>query len=347
MPTRNRVALLREALRSVHRQTWKRLETVVVDDASTDSTRGMLAAEFPDVRIVGHEVAHGPAGARNSGIDAATGEWVLFLDDDDLVHPEHVEALVQATAELPTQDIVSGRWRRFGIIDGHVRLGPVVCAAPERSASAALAEILEPMGEGTICGHSVLWPRALLRELRWDDTLTANGDSDLFGRAILAGRRIVGRPVGMAYYRHHEAQRVSSITALSRPLSAARYRLKWSELLLARDDGERYAPAMRNGFMTLLIALAGLPEARAIVPDLEKAFARWGGDAYFIVNPPKHPLKRYLATATLRLGGPAALHWLLKQASQPARLANSDRSTFREVRSDRDSLDAAVIESLL
>ena len=136
-----------------------------------------------------------------------------------------------------------------------VRVGPIVCAPPDRRGLDTLAEILEPMGEGTICGHSLLWPRALLAKVPWDERLSANGDSDFFGRAILAGAQIVGRPVGMAYYRVHQGERVSSATALRRPMSAAQYRLKWSQLLLSHPEHEIFAPAMRNGFMALLIAL--------------------------------------------------------------------------------------------
>ena len=345
VPTRNRVSLLREALRSALAQTWSDLETVVVDDASTDQTRDMVRTEFPDVRLAGHDVPRGPAGARNAGIEVSSGDWVVFLDDDDLLHPEHVEALVTAARGLPKEDVVSGRWRRFSLVDGKVRLGPTVCAPPDRPGPETLAEILDPMGEGTICGHSVLWPKTLLRELRWDESLSANGDSDLFGRAILSGRRLVGRPVGMAYYRNHQAQRVSSITALARPLSAARFRLKWSDLLLPRPDRECYADAMRRGFMALLINLAGVPEARPMVPILEQAYARWGGRGHFLVNPPRHPFKRFVAAATLRFAGPTGLHWLLKQASHPTRLAQTHLATYQEAGSGEDAIDASVIRS--
>jgi glycosyltransferase involved in cell wall biosynthesis len=223
VPTRNRRAWLRQALISVRDQTWPDKEVIVVDEASTDDTLAMLAAEFPETRIIRHETARGPSAARNAGIAAATGEWILFLDDDDVLHPEHVEALVKASKEAPPGAVVSGRWRRFTVMADKVRLGPVVCAPPDRRGLETLAEILEPMGEGSICGHSLLWPRSLLQKVKWDERLSANGDSDFFGRCILAGAQIVGRPVGMAYYRAHQGERVSSATTLRRPLSAAQY----------------------------------------------------------------------------------------------------------------------------
>ena len=52
------------------------------------------------------------------------------------------------------------------------------CAPPDRAGLDTLAEILEPMGEGSLWTSSVLWPRALLRGVRWDERLNANGDVD-------------------------------------------------------------------------------------------------------------------------------------------------------------------------
>ena len=209
-----------------------------------------------------------------------------------MLHPEHLESLVKTSKAAPTGAVVSGRWRRFTVVADKVRVGPIVCAPPDRRGLDTLAEILEPMGEGSICGHSLLWPRALLAKVPWDERLSANGDIDFFGRAILAGAQIVGRPVGMAYYRVHQGDRVSSATALRRPISAAQYRLKWSQLLLSHPEHEIFAPAMRNGFMALLIALSGLPEARALVPILKDAYWLWGGEGYFVSNPPSNPFKR-------------------------------------------------------
>ena len=345
VPTRNRRDWLRLALRSAREQTWPDKEMVVVDEASTDDTLAVVAAEFPEARVVKHEIARGPSAARNAGIAAATGYWILFLDDDDAFHPEHVEALVEASKDAPRGAVVSGRWRRFTTMADKVRLGPIVCAPPDRRGLDTLAQILEPMGETPICGHSMLWPRRLLDKVPWDERLSANGDSDFFGRAILAGAQIVGRPVGMAYYRVHQGERVSSATTLRRPLSAAQYRLKWSQLLLSHPEHDLFAPSMRNGFMSLLIALAGLPEARALVPILKDAYWLWGGQGYFVSNPPVNPVKRMLAAVVLRLGGPSSLHWLLKQASQPNRVIESQLSIYYDPRTDGDRADVATIRT--
>ena len=150
VPTRNRRDSLRHTLRSARAQSWPDIEIVVVDEASTDGTARMLASEFADVKVVRHDVPHGPGGARNAGIVASDGDWVLFLDDDDLLQSDHVAALAKAARELPEGHVVSGRWRRFVATPSGIQLGPIMCAPENRSAMETLAEFLEPQGEGSV-----------------------------------------------------------------------------------------------------------------------------------------------------------------------------------------------------
>jgi glycosyltransferase involved in cell wall biosynthesis len=346
VPTRNRRDLLRLALRSARAQTWPDIGLLLVDEASSDGTGDMVAAEFPDVRIVRHDVPRGPGGARNAGLAATDSDWVLFLDDDDLLHERHVESLVHASHGLENgNEIVSGRWRRFAMAGSEVRLGPVVCAPGKRRGIETLAEALEPNGEGTICCHSVLWPRPVFADVLWDEKLSTNGDVDFVGRAILSGRDIVGRQTGMAYYRSHVGDRVAGVTSLRGLLSSARYRLKWSQLLLSHPEQQVCAASMRNGFMTLMIGLSGVPEADELMPFLQDAYHLWGGQGYYMSSPPRHPLKRLVAEGTLRLGGLVALNWLLKQTRRrgpnPQPLAGYDPPS-----TDLDNLDVAAIRSV-
>ena len=79
--TRNRKEDLRICLASVQRQTLE-VETIVIDDASTDGTGDMIRAEFPDVRLICHQEMHGYIRGRNEGARLATGEVLVSLDDD-------------------------------------------------------------------------------------------------------------------------------------------------------------------------------------------------------------------------------------------------------------------------
>jgi glycosyltransferase involved in cell wall biosynthesis len=88
VPVFNRAAMLREAVASVLAQTWRPIEIVIVDDGSTDDTpqaAEALRAEHPDVIRVLHRRNEGPGAARQAGLEAAAGEFVQFLDSDDLL----------------------------------------------------------------------------------------------------------------------------------------------------------------------------------------------------------------------------------------------------------------------
>lgn len=86
IPTYNRVSFLRQALESVWRQTFSDYEVIVVDDGSTDDTANWLSEVASKVKPITQQNA-GPGAARNLGAENARGEYLAFLDNDDLWFP--------------------------------------------------------------------------------------------------------------------------------------------------------------------------------------------------------------------------------------------------------------------
>src|SRR5450830_1529256 len=86
IPTYNRMKFLQQALDSVWAQTHDDYEIIVVDDGSTDGTKDYLASLDGRVKTV-RQSNSGPAAARNLGVRQAKGEYVAFLDSDDLWFP--------------------------------------------------------------------------------------------------------------------------------------------------------------------------------------------------------------------------------------------------------------------
>ena len=93
IPVFNRQDVLPRAVRSVLSQTFADYELIVVDDGSTQpfADLGAAALERPNVRVVRHEENRGAAAARNTGVRAAEGRYVAFLDSDDTWHAEKLE----------------------------------------------------------------------------------------------------------------------------------------------------------------------------------------------------------------------------------------------------------------
>jgi glycosyltransferase involved in cell wall biosynthesis len=344
--TRNRASLLPQTLRCVFDQTWTDREVIVVDEASSDETLKVLAAEIPDARVVHHPVAKGISGARNAGIDAATGDWLFFLDDDDLIHPRHIEELLAASHAAPPDSIVTGPMRDFSVVGDEIRFAPTFCAPAARTDADTLNEFLEPTSQRTVTHSTILWPRSLFATMRWDENLGFHEDFDMFGRAILSGRHIVGRRAGMYYVRMHAGPRITSGTNVVRLVSPLRYWLKWSDILLPRPDRERYAQAMRNGMMVLLNRWSGVPLAQEYMPRLHQAFKAWGGTRYYVTHPPTNRLKRALLQGLLDFGGPSLMRRFLSLTGSFRRQGDDNETYlagFQPARTEADFTDAALI----
>lgn len=99
VPTFGRPAFLREALESVLAQTNPDFECIVVDDASPEPVE--LPVDDPRFRLLRHTANRGPAAARNTGLAAARGHAVAFLDDDDLFGPQRLEDAVVPLTSSP------------------------------------------------------------------------------------------------------------------------------------------------------------------------------------------------------------------------------------------------------
>lgn len=100
IPTHNRADLLPRCLRAVLDQTVPPAEVIVVNDGSTDSTAAVLAdPAFATRCTVVETPGLGVSSARNAGIEAATAEWIVFIDDDDVPSPRWLEVLGRLVAD--------------------------------------------------------------------------------------------------------------------------------------------------------------------------------------------------------------------------------------------------------
>jgi len=108
-PTFNSADCVGETLNSVLAQTWKPFELIVSDDGSQDGTVRIvkeLLSSRQDVRWEVVEGGHrGPGAARNAGIKHATGEWIAFIDSDDLWAPQKLERVAESIRRHPDANL--------------------------------------------------------------------------------------------------------------------------------------------------------------------------------------------------------------------------------------------------
>ncbi len=113
VPAYNSAATVVEAVESALAQTVPAGEIVVVDDGSLDATAAIVRERYPQVRLI-EQANTGPAGARNAGVRQARGEWIAFLDADDIWVPGRLERQMDCLNQCPDAVMLCGGRREFG-----------------------------------------------------------------------------------------------------------------------------------------------------------------------------------------------------------------------------------------
>ena len=198
IPCFNAERFVREAVESAVGQTWKPVEVIMVDDGSTDGTAKALERWRSRCKII-RQSRQGAAAARNRGLLEAKGDYIQFLDADDLLSDNKVESQMGRLAGCPRNWVASGSWGRF-------RESPALAAfAPEPVwKDAAPPEFLVSswLGGGMMPVFSWLTPRELIKEAGpWDENLSVNDDGEFFTRVILKSSGIVFCEGARGYYR--------------------------------------------------------------------------------------------------------------------------------------------------
>ena len=244
IPTYNCAQYITEAIKSVLNQTYNNIEIIVVDDGSTDNTREVLEPCISKslIRFIRQE-NRGPGAARNTGINAAKGEYICFLDADDSLTQDSLEKRLDLIEGHPEVDIVFSDFynrhkenenRRFlkeiGFLD---KLSKRVVLTPggvifTNCSAKDIFEISFNAGTGTVLVRKAVFERAGL--FRTD--IAGHEDNDMWLRVLRQCKAgYIDEP--LAYY-----NRFRSNLTLSRPLKYSQDRLNYLRPLLRENLGD-------------------------------------------------------------------------------------------------------------
>lgn len=245
IPTYNRAAWLEEALSSVAKQSEAPLEILLVDDGSTDETATLCKHAACDVSYL-YQERQGVSAARNHGIRASHGDWIAFLDSDDLWEPRKLElqsAYVQAHPEckiLQSEEL----WLKNG--------RQIFPKAHHRKHSGWIFEACIPLC--IVSPSAVMIRRSVFDDVGvFDEDLPACEDYDLWLRASLHFE-IVTLPDPLTIKRGGHADQLSTQWGLDRYRIRALQKLLVNERLnakqrsLVEEDIKRRAAILAQGF---------------------------------------------------------------------------------------------------
>lgn len=192
IPTRNRWSWVADAVASAHAQRDVQLDVVVIDDSSDATVPKDLAAS--GISLIRQSPHAGVAAARNRGAEAAAGDWIAFLDDDDLWAPDHVSSLVGACEACRADFGYSASW----VVDERRRVlwqRP----APPPARLGRLLELRNAIGSPSgVVVRADFWRRTG----GFDTTLAAMADWDLWFRWAGTGTAATTNKPTLAYTEH-------------------------------------------------------------------------------------------------------------------------------------------------
>jgi glycosyltransferase involved in cell wall biosynthesis len=213
MPAHNTAAIVGAAIRSVLQQTCPDFELIVVDDGSTDETADAVTAMCSDSRIVLVRQANsGAASARNNAMGRARGEYISFIDSDDLWMPTYLEAMQSALDQTPDAGFAyTDAWtldpaaRRIGKTTAMEWQRPP--AVPPPTAELLLLALLDRNFVYT----AVSVRRSVIEDVGpFDESLRGAIDYEMWLRIAARGYRAVRPPGLLAVYRRGRPGSISA-----------------------------------------------------------------------------------------------------------------------------------------
>jgi glycosyltransferase involved in cell wall biosynthesis len=223
IPCFNQARYLRGSLRSVRAQTWPRIESIVVDDGSADDT-SLVAAMDAATRVV-RQTNRGLSGARNAGLAAARGEYVVFLDADDELLFDAVRTGVESLQQHPEAGAVA---RRCLMMDGEGR--PLRATYPPIQSGDLYEELLRGFNFVWTPG-AVIFRRTAIDAIGGFPTLHPAAADYAVLLALARRGQLLFEPIEVVRYRKHDSN------------MSGDPRLMLRAVLAILDEERRHAPS--------------------------------------------------------------------------------------------------------
>jgi glycosyltransferase involved in cell wall biosynthesis len=271
VPCFNAERWISETLDSVFTQTWQPIEVIVVDDGSRDRSVSLVRSKtFAKLKLVTQE-NRGQTSALNRGLLEAQGDFIQYLDADDVLHPSKIELQMRRIVDDPTA-VATAEWGRFSDKPAAAQFTPDATWTDLDSVSFLVESWRD--GAGMMMPGLWLCSRQIVeRAGPWREDLTLNNDAEYFCRIVLSARRVLFCPGARVYYRSGLPGSLSSHKTAASFQSNFKVLEACQRHLLAVEDSDRtrrslsmrwqllahvsypYAPAFANRCLALGLKL--------------------------------------------------------------------------------------------
>ena len=250
VPCYNAAAWLGETLSSALSQTWPEKEIVVVDDGSTDESLAVARSfETRGVQVIS-QPNRGASSARNAAFAASRGDWIQFLDADDLLHPEKLAHQMRLAASAGPELALCSKWTRFTRIPADADFTPQrLCMDAEP------VDWLVTKFEYHAMMHPAAWlvsRQLAARAGAWDESLSLDDDGEYFTRVVLASRGVRYCQEALSYYRSQLPSSLSGRKSEKAWESAYRSLELSAGRLRQAEDSPRTRRACANAFQRFI-----------------------------------------------------------------------------------------------
>ena len=201
IPCYNSEAFLGETLQSCINQLYPTVEIVVVDDGSTDGSL-RIARQWESRHSSIHVYAQPNSGvcrARNFALEKCTGDYIMYLDADDLITSDKISSQMELLTCQPLTTIATCAWGRFYTLPEDATFPHLMLYKDYEIATGLIEDLLNGGMFGVSC---YLVHRDILKRAgNWNEQLTINTDGEYFIRVLLCAKKIKFSPNGKLFYR--------------------------------------------------------------------------------------------------------------------------------------------------
>ncbi|AFY40840.1 glycosyltransferase family 2 protein [Nostoc sp. PCC 7107] len=273
IPAFNVEAWLVETLESALAQTWQNTEIIIVNDGSTDNTLA-IAKSFASskVKVISQE-NRGQSASENRAFQEAQGDFIEYLDADDLLAVDKIERQIQLLGNSSSEFVASGEWARFYKSPDEALFIPQPLWT-----DMSPVDWLVCAWENHLMMHGAAWliPRPIAeRAGNWDERLSLINDFDYFSRILLNSQGVKFCQGAKTYYRSGDTNSLSGSKSRRAWESAFLALELGTSNLLAREDIPKTRHACATVFQRFIYEV--YPDVTDLLQKAEEKVQQLGG----------------------------------------------------------------------